>query len=66
MSARRWYTAAECGAYFAKPAKTFLSLSARNLLPPGSVIRLGSHLRFDIAAIEQGAAVSGQKKRGRE
>jgi hypothetical protein len=62
MSERVWHTALECGKYFSKPAKTFYSLAARGLLPPGSVIRLGSQLRFDISAIEKGAEVSGQKK----
>ena len=39
-----------------------LSLAARKLLPEGSVIRLGRELRFDIAAIENGAAIKGGKK----
>ena len=59
---RRWFTAAEASAYFSKPAKSFYSLAARKLLPPGSVIKLGRELRFDIAAIEAGAVVSGRGK----
>lgn len=59
---RRWFTAAELSAYFSKPKKSFYSLAARNLLPVGSVIKLGRELRFDIAAIEAGAALSDRGK----
>jgi len=59
---RRWYSAAEVGAYFSKPAKSFYSLAARNLLPEGSVIKLGRQVRFCIELIEAGAALSGHGK----
>jgi len=62
MAGRKWFSAREAGEYFAKPAKTMLSLAARKLLPEGSVIRLGRELRFDIAAIENGSAIKGGKK----
>lgn len=52
---RRWFTAAETAAYFGLSVKTLYSLAARGRLTKGAVLRLGRQLRFDIAAIEQGA-----------
>ena len=52
---RRWFTAAETAAYFGLSVTTLYSLAARGRLPGGAVLRLGRQLRFDIAAIEQGA-----------
>jgi len=65
MPERRWFSAAEASVYFSKPKKSFYSLAARNLLPAGSVIKLGRELRFDIAAIEAGAALSTHSKERR-
>ena len=50
---RRWFSAAETIKYFGlKSAKTLYSQAARKQLPPGSVLRIGKQLRFDLRAIE--------------
>ena len=54
---KRWCSIREAAAYFSIPAGTLYSLNGRGRLPKGSVLRLGRALRFDIQAIENGAAI---------
>jgi hypothetical protein len=61
MAERKWFTGREAGEYFNKSYKTMLSLAARELLPKGSVIKLGRELRFDVIAIEKGAVLQRKK-----
>jgi excisionase family DNA binding protein len=49
---RRWVTASEAAEYFKISAKTLYSLVGRRRLPPGSFIKIGRALRFDLAKIE--------------
>jgi len=49
---RRWFSAKETGVIFDIAPKTLLSLASRHRLPPGSVLRLGRQVRFDVKKIE--------------
>jgi len=62
MPDRRWFTIREAAAYFSLSPKTLYSLAARERLPEGCTLRLGRQIRFDIAAIEVGMALSGCRK----
>jgi excisionase family DNA binding protein len=63
MSERRWYAIDETADRLRLCRGTVYSLASRGRFPAGSVLRLGRQLRFDIAAIEAGLAVDGERAR---
>lgn len=63
MSEKKWFTVREASAYFGYKPKTFYGFIARNLLPKGSVLRLGHGIRICIEKVENGGFKNERIKR---
>jgi|GEM_PF-2311965 len=52
MPDRKWYSAREASQYFGIPAKSILRYAATGRFPKEAILRIGRHVRLDLAAIE--------------